>query len=341
MSNGIVAIYDSDVDYLHHLSEYLRSRDDFPYDVIVFSDLDSLENYSRETIDILITSHIPEFIKDKQIGDIFYLSDNSTVSHDKYVCLFKYQPADILLRKIMEESHSQPKADILLSKNKCSIIGVYSPINRCGKTTLSLCLGTNLAKQQSTLLISFDSFSIINSFVETNSFRDISDLLFYFKEDNDNFKNKLLSVTETILELNFICPPATPERLKTIDSIIWCELIKGIADTGLYTNIILDISDAFFSLENFFKLCDFVFLPQLNDYISMEKINSFLKCTLHTSHIPDSFFKRVSLPEFPQVSSKASYVSEISQGPLSHLSRKLIAELKYSDTEVNHDVTFC
>lgn len=309
MKNGIVAIYDSNVDYLHHLSEYLRLRDDFPYDIIVFNDLDAFNKYSLGTIDILITSFIPDFIKEKDIGDIFYLTVDDYDTYEDYVCLSKYQPADILLRKIMEKSDSCLKRNNLISDESCKIIGVYSPVSRCGKTSLSISIGTRLSENEPTLLISFDTFSVLKDFINDNSFRDISDLLFYFKENKDCLNNKLLSLTYKFYELNFICPPVTPERIKTTDTTTWCQLIKAVSHSGLYKNIIFDISDSFPSSEDFFKLCDIIYMPYLTDYVSMKKVDSFFEYISHTTNLDENLFKRITLPICEPLSTKGEYIN--------------------------------
>ncbi len=333
MRNGVIAVYDSDIDYLHHLSEYLRLRDDFPYDIIVFSDLEAFKNYSLKPIDILLTSFIPNFIKEKDIGDVFFLTADDSVTHtasNDYVCLFKYQPADILLRKIMEKTGSHlsfyNESSHPLNEN-CKITGIYSPINRCGKTSLSISLGTILAEKESTLLISFDSFSIINDFVtdsfsETerniSDFRDISDLLFYFMEDCHSLKSKLLSLTYKFYELNYICPPVTPQRIKTTDITTWCELIKAIASSGLYRHIVFDISDSFPSSEEFFKLCNIIYMPYLTDYVSMKKMDSFLEYLSHTTTLDESLFKRITLPNSKRLQNKSDYVSWLKEVSYEH-----------------------
>lgn len=313
MKNGIVAIYDSNVDYLHHLSEYLRLREDFPYDIVVFSDLDAFNKYSLGPIDILITSFIPDFIKEKDIGDIFYLTVDDFIEYEDYHCLSKYQPADILLRKIMEKAGSFTNRNGTVSSENCRIIGVYSPINRCGKTSLSLGIGIKLSESEPTLLISFDTFSVIKDFIGENSFRDISDLLFYFKENIDSLKHKLLSLTYKFYELNFICPPVTPARIKTIDERNWCELILAIAKSGLYKNIVFDISDSFSSLEDFFKLCDTIYMPQLDDYISKRKTDSFFEYLSHTTKLDEKIFKRITLPPYSNLSDKIDYLNWIKE----------------------------
>lgn len=327
MKNGTLAIYDSDVDYIHHLSEYLRLRDDFPYDIIVFSDLDAFNKSSLNSIDIFITSQIPNFISEKDIGDVFYLTVDNISTFNNYVCLFKYQPADTLIRTIMENAHNNVNTYSLNLHKNCHITGIYSPINRCGKTSLAISLGLSLAADSSTLLISFDSFSVIKDLVKDNSFRDISDLLFYYKEDSATLKTKLLSISYKYLDLNFICPPVTPKRIKTTDVSLWCSLIDEIAKSGLYNNIVIDISDSFSSLENFFMLCDRIFMPQLNDYVSTKKIDSFFDYFSHISNLDKGMFNRINLPVCDDFFDENKYLNWLTEGSLSSFSKALIGGL--------------
>ena len=339
MPNGIVAIYDSDVGYLHHLSEYLRLRDDFPYDIVTFSDLNTFDKFSQKYIDIFITSFIPDFINEKQIGDVFILTVDDVPTYNDYTCLFKYQPADILLRTIMENVSSNTLIHPKYSNTNCSIIGVYSPVNRCGKTGLSISLGLALSKSASTLLISFDTFSIIRDFITDNTFRDISDLLFYFNEDDTSIKNKILSLSYKYFDLNFICPPATPTRIKTTDATTWVRLIKAIADTGLYDNIVIDISDIFSTTEDFFKLCDIIYMPQLNDYVSSRKIDSFFEYFSHISNLDEKLFCKVNLPLTSGSLSKDEFLNQLSFGELAAVSQNLTSDFAKSKGEF-HENTF-
>ena len=57
MSNGTIAIYDSEADYALKLAEYFRLKNGLNYSVSVFTDYNSLKNYlSENDIDILLIS---------------------------------------------------------------------------------------------------------------------------------------------------------------------------------------------------------------------------------------------------------------------------------------------
>lgn len=334
MTNGTLAILDSDIDYLHHLSEYLRARDDFPYDIVVFNNMDSLHQYTHNYIDILITSTISDYTENKNIGNVFYLSEEPVDSYKDFLCIYKYQSADMILRILME--HCQNRSGNVAPNHHCSVIGIYSPVNRCGKTSLAMSLGYILSEHSSTLLISFDLHSFLHTFVDTTSHRDISDLLFYYREDPENLKNKLLTLTYKFYELSFLCPPSTPCHIKDIDSNVWYELLDTVSKLGLYKYIILDFSALPTPCEEIFVLCDKIFVPYFNDYTSSSKIDSFFDYLSCSYNLDKTSFNKVQLPMPDILADKPSFVNWITAGELVSFSRKLLSNIPDKCLEVSY-----
>ena len=68
-------------------------------------------------------------------------------SNDQYPCVYKYQAADRLLREVMElyGADFEDKGYTVLSE-KSRVIGVYSPVNRCLKTSFSLTMAQVLSR---------------------------------------------------------------------------------------------------------------------------------------------------------------------------------------------------
>ncbi len=328
MTNGSLAIFDSDIHYLHHLSEYLRARDDFPYDIIVFSDLDALNKSNLKSIDILITSVIPDFINDIDIGSIFYLTTDSISTYENYICLYKFQSADNIIRKIMENTKPPSNSISSLYEQDTSIIGIYSPVNGCGKTSFAISLGCVLSETAPTLLLSFDSFSILHNFANQYPFKDISDLLFYFIESPDTFRNKLLALTYKFSELNFLCPPATTERTQSIASDLWCELISAISHQGLYKYIIIDFSNLFLNEPEVLHLCSTIFMPQVPNYPALHKIDAFFTYLSYTSDLDSTLFNQITLPEYEDISSETSYIHWLTVGSMYTFSKNQISSIQ-------------
>ena len=74
--------------------------------------------------------------------------------------VYKYQSADAIIREVMAcycTRTAEPASSQVGSKS--ILIGVYSPINRCLKTSFSLVLGQVLAKDQQVLYLSLEDCS--------------------------------------------------------------------------------------------------------------------------------------------------------------------------------------
>ena len=61
------------------------------------------------------------------------------------------------------------------------IIGVYSPVGRCGKTSLALAMGQLLAREEKLLFITLDTFTGFSGLLDEQWKRDLSDLIYYYK----------------------------------------------------------------------------------------------------------------------------------------------------------------
>jgi len=159
LSNGTIAIYDSEADYALKLAEYFRLKNGLNYSVSVFTDYNSLKNYlSENDIDILLISEeFCMYIEELQnVSNLFILTDgNIDAALKQYASLYKYQPADRMLRDIMScyaLSSSREKVTVLTSA-PAKITGIYSPVKRCGKTSFALAYGCIISMTESSLYI--------------------------------------------------------------------------------------------------------------------------------------------------------------------------------------------
>ena len=69
-------------------------------------------------------------------------------SVDSYPSVYKYQAADSLIREVIGcYCESPEEAGLVVRGRKARILGIYSPIGRCLKTSLALTLGQQLARE--------------------------------------------------------------------------------------------------------------------------------------------------------------------------------------------------
>lgn len=331
MKNGIISIVDSEEEYAVRLAGFLSQKNGIGYEIQVFTDISSYMSFEEDShSDILLISDVfGEFIPDlKNSGQIFILSgDTIDISLKDYIHIKKYQSSENILKSIMSELATQPypKTKVILKDKKTKIICTYSPVKRCGKTTFSLVCGCILAVSNSTLYLNFEECSAVFHYTGTNMSGDLSDLLYFFRQNPANLDMKLLSLINSFNGLDFINPFRHTLDLKCMSGDNWCAFLNALVSLNRYDYIIIDISDCFIDIFSILSLADIVFLPILNDPISAIKLEMFLsncKC-LEDSSISDKLIK-ISLPEFSPKSDGPTHFLELLNGDYGESVKRII-----------------
>lgn len=295
MNNGTIIIFDSEADYALKLAEYINLKSGLNYSVSVFTDYNSLKNYLSENyIDILLISkefcsYIEEF---QTVPNIFILTDgNVDAALKQYASLYKYQPADNILRDVMScyALHSSCENKIISTATPAKITGIYSPVKRCGKTSFALAYGCILSMRETCLYINLEEYPGFSFFVDDTSAGDLSDLLYFYRQNPANIDKKLISLSRTYHNLNYIPPMQFSYDIKNIEGSDLNHFIQEISKTKHYQNIILDISDSIKDVPGLLSICSSIFMPAAKDAISQLKIDDFFRSisVLYNSSIKD------------------------------------------------------
>lgn len=321
MGKGLIVIMDLEEAYATKLADYFALKSGIGYDVRVFTDYNSLVEYDKyNSTDILLISDIfMDSINElSHISQIFILRDyvlekNST----GFVSIFKYQPCENIIREVMTgyAASATPLFGVLKSNNVSRIISVYSPVKRCGKSTFSIVAGCLLAKDEPTLYLCLEDYSALSYFTDTTSSGDLSDLLYYYIQNPLNLDKKLMSLTVSLQELDFVPPMHFSMDFKCMKGVDWSDFIRAIASLGRYQNIIIDISDSVLDIFEIFSISDTIYFPILDDVIAKEKISNFenMVCLLGKEDILDKI-KKISLPETEYCGSGSSELLSLLHG---------------------------
>lgn len=141
-----MAVYDVDPFYADRFADFVNQKEKVPFTVMAFTTLERLKNYAMEhEIELLlINSTVPkEEIDRLGAARVVTLADGETVPVDgQYPSVYKYQATDNIMREVMAcycVGAIQPALTAI--GNVGDIIGVYSPVNRCLKTSFALTAG--------------------------------------------------------------------------------------------------------------------------------------------------------------------------------------------------------
>ena len=160
----IMAVYDVDPAYARRFADVTNQKERVPFDVIPFTSMEALQEYGKKhKIEILlISSTVPrEQAEAIGAGSVVTLAEGEIVkSVDSYPSVYKYQAADSLIREVIGcYCESPEEAGLVVRGRKARILGIYSPIGRCLKTSLALTLGQQLARDGKVLYLGLDTFA--------------------------------------------------------------------------------------------------------------------------------------------------------------------------------------
>ena len=176
-----------DADYAGRLADFWNQRKSLGLPVYAFSALEAFRAFrARADVELLLFSE--HFAEEMQglLGQsmAILLSEDGFVSERCQNALpvpavFSYRPADALARRVMQlYATARPGALSPVQRGDCEILGIYSPVHRCGKTTFALSLGLARAAQGKTLLFSLEDYAGVYAQIAPDAAESLSELLF-------------------------------------------------------------------------------------------------------------------------------------------------------------------
>lgn len=325
MNNGLIVLLDTDTAYSSCLCEYIDSHTSLDYETMTFTKIDVFLDFSlNKQIDILLVNEdlfcsLPLY--KISFLNLFILSEtksDSTIEKDSYTfsIFFKYQSMQSLLHKIMSNfSLDRHNYTAFAMNNSSSLIGVYSPIKRCGKTSFAIALATAFSSKAPTLFITFDEYACDYLSISKNA-KGLSELMFYQLDSDSLVVSHLDSVVCTINGLDIIPPAIYPDDLRHIDSDTLIGFFTQIKNTK-YSYIVVDFANTLLDIVPLLNLCDKVYMPVVDDDISRDKLSSFLSVAKNVcADFKEEIFTLVTPPVFSYTSGNTSIYNQLMLSPL-------------------------
>ena len=276
MEKKCFVICDNEREYAFRLSSLLSRK--IEYQIHVCSSFQEVQKIAEEKeIGILL---IEEEMLEHQTGFpaevVIFLSEESREGENK-IC--KYQSFDEILSDILTICMEEEQQGILkrrMCKN-CSLIGIYSPIHRTGKTTFAIALGKEAAKRESVLYLNLETYSGWEEWTGREEPYTLADLLYYAKQEKGNLETRIGAMTGYLDELAYIAPMEMSEDLKAVTSSEWIELLETLRNRKIYKKIILDFGECVQGLWEMLSMCQEIYMPVRTGRIARGKILQFEK----------------------------------------------------------------
>ena len=212
----LIAVYDADTRYAERLSDYVNRKEKGVFTAQAFTSKEKLAEYAKKhEIDVLLSGERTDS------GDIsgipsaqkIYMSEETEKQMDSGKEIYKFQSGDDIIREVMavysEIPGIRPNTAGATDQSR-RIIGVYSPIGRCGKTCLALAIGQILAKEEKVLFVTLDTFTGFTGLLNERWKRDLSDLIYYYKQDRFHVV-RLNSIVYYLGDMAWIPPIRIPQ----------------------------------------------------------------------------------------------------------------------------------
>ena len=278
---NIFAVCDLEVEYAYNFMEYLNQRRNLPFEVQAFTSPQILCEYAKtQPIEILLISDkaMCEEVRRLKVGKLIILTEGvHNPELDQYPSVYKYQASDSVVREVMECYGAEKAARESLPqwKRQASVIGIYSPVGRCQKTSFALTLGQILAKDRAVLYLNLESYSGFEQLLGEVWERNLSDLLYFLRQDNASIVHKLSGMIQSVQNLDFVPPALAPMDIQCTDVKEWLRLIDSIVSESAYEVLILDLGDCVQELYQILDVCTKVYVPVRGDSVSMAKLAQF------------------------------------------------------------------
>ena len=281
MDIKILAICDTNWQYAKKLMEAFCEKKHHGFQIHVFSNVRELKIFTqRNKLEILLIagSMMSEEIQCMDIGKIILLTDGEIYEmFSDYESIYKYQSAEKILKEVLccYAEYAKPMTGMYFGKKEFEVYGIYSPIGRCGKSTLARIVANKIGQKKRTLLLDLQSYAACLEQLGDEELWDLSDIIYFLRQGKKTFLYKLGSIVQSKGNYDFILPMKRPADLRGVTLAEWMELIDKLGAESDYQTIVLDFGNDIMELSALLDRCDKIYTPILLDEDSKRKIRNF------------------------------------------------------------------
>ena len=301
MQKRTFILCDPDNSYVNRFMNYSQRRANFPFRVSGFTKGEGvaayLEGGSAEAALIAwsLWMEWEEELRQKvqeMVPCVMLLTEDRRSGQMDMITLYKYQSMDALLREALSVYEKLAKSRE--EEHRVELVGFYSPVGHCGKTTAALHLGQMLSEKegQEILYVNMEPLGTWTG-QGTDQQHSFSDLLY---ERRLSEEMKLQSLSRSYLGISVLSPVVNPMDLWSIDMEERALLIREMQEAGIGDKILLDLpSDA--DPVPLLACCDRIVLVRRAGTVmeqQMDQMRGYLQKKLERED-----FVEMVLPEFP------------------------------------------
>ena len=354
MKKEYIAICDPDAGYAGNLAAFLNRRNTLPCEAAAFTETKSLVKMAGSgSIPVMLIS--PAMLTDevkalKTTCRIILLGDDERREDaGGFDQIYRYQPGDSLASKLENfcgrkksyaEDAGEKAAQIVdnipaqrdnpqTAPMRMEVIGIYSPVGRCGKTCFGMTLAALLSERKKVCFLNLENYSglegIFRGYAEDRDKGDLADLIYLLRRDGEIRIEEYNRILCTWKKMDYIRPVFSPEDIRDIEAQEWRSLLEALDRIGSVDVVILDIGDQIKEVQELLSLCDEIYIPIREDRFSMAKFHQFEKTLSGLEHpqIAERM-EALVLPEISDEELKGSFPEGIIHGKMGAYVRSLL-----------------
>lgn len=265
----ICAILDADADYATRLMDAVRHRRGCVYQTAVFTKQDELLKYLEDnTPEVLVVSEdmVTSEVRSAYTGRCVVLTEEE---QKEGIC--RYQSAVRIVNEIVKD---MPFTGSTSAEKEAEIVGIYSPINCAGKTSLSLAIAKAYERAgKNVVYMNLEEFSGLSEILPEQKGSNLSDFVYRYKKAPAFLEGEFEHMLCMRAGVYYIPPVRCAEDISFVSPEEWGEVFHMLARS--FEVIVADISGAVKRPWQLLEFCTRVLLPVKEDYISSKKINAF------------------------------------------------------------------
>lgn len=326
--NHVLAVCDSETEYAYQLVDYLSNKKGFPFQVQLFTSEKTLIKYAKDhavSVALIAEGDYSGKMEEGFIEHILLLREDKNTKSVGLKSFYKYQSAEQLIKDLLDWiAREGILGRTIIDGKDLKLIGVYSPVGKCLKTSFSFVLGQILSKKHKVLYLNMESYSGLGKLLQKDFPTDMSELIYYLQNSREKFIYRMSSMTTRAGELDVLPPFDSFLDFISVSQEEWITLFREIERGSDYEYLILDLSDAVQGLFDILRLCDVVYTLSREDGFAMAKIAQYEEVLKKCNY--EDIWKKTRHCTIPEIKNLPSGLQQLTYTELAEFVRERIEE---------------
>lgn len=335
----VMAVFDMDPAFAFRFADYVNQKEKAPFTAMAFSDEERLINYgNNHDIEILLLDEKAGYLAEKvKARQVIVLCEGEVVEvRENRLSVGKYQSGDCIMREVMACYCERPvEPTLALLGDRAIVVGVFSPVNRCLKTSFALAMGQLLSRREAVLYLNLEAYSGFSRLMGGEYERDLSDVLYLYRQGGYHWM-KLKSMIYNWEKLEYIPPVRYGEDLNQVPPQDMAMLIDRIARESGYDKVIVDVGQMGRDVLPLLEVCDVIYMPVRGDSVSKAKIQEFEEYLKEADERKvRERIQKLKLPYNSAFGKQGNYLEQLLWGELGDYVRRLFNGRNGPDEELS------